>query len=60
LRGVSKALITPINLEYCPGDYETIPFSIKTFLDLHPDWVMMQINIQTFLIVFFELLFLKN
>ncbi len=28
------------------GNYEAIPFGIRTLLDLHPDWVMMQVDIK--------------
>jgi len=38
---------------------ETIPFGIKILLDLHLAWIMMQVNVKTFLLLFIELLFFK-
>ncbi len=28
------------------GGYETIPFGIRTALNLHPNWVMMQVDVK--------------
>jgi hypothetical protein len=40
-----------------PRGYEAIPFGIRTFLNLHPDWAMMQVNAFN---NFFKLLFLES
>jgi hypothetical protein len=42
------------------GGYETILFGIKAFFDLHPNWVMMQVNVENvFNIIYFYLFFRK-
>jgi hypothetical protein len=42
-----------------PRGYETIPFGIRALLDLHPDWVLMQVNVENIFNSVFQIVILK-
>jgi len=42
------------------GAYEVIPFGIQTLFDLHPNWAMMQVNIENVFNIVFQVVILKK
>jgi len=60
LKVILRNTNAPINLEYQPMEAVRPSLLTSSFLNLHPKWVMMQVDIKNIFNIFFELLFVES